>query len=57
MIFILQSILWSLIPWTFEGISKLSITVCYLSLFAIAFAVVAVVEMIWEDITGRELPE
>lgn len=54
-IFGIQSMLWALIPWDYEP-SKLNITLCYLSLFAVAFAIVAIAEMAYESFTGKEIP-
>ena len=56
-IFIIQTVLWHFIPWSYEGVSKLSVTIAYLSLFAVAFSIVCAVEMAWEEFTGKEIPD
>lgn len=55
-IFIIQSILWHFLPWS-DGLSKWQVTVAYLSLFCIAFGIVAALEMAYEGITGKEIPD
>ena len=56
LIFLIQTVIWWQMPLS-PGLTKFEITVCYLTLFCIAFAILAIAESLWEGITGKELPD